>query len=425
MAIYHCTVNIISRAKGGNSVASAAYRSSELLCDERLGITHDYTRKTDVDYKEIIAPNHAPESYCNRAILWNTVEQAEKRKDAQVAREVEVALPRELDNDQKVKLVQEYAQVNFVNQGMIADIAIHKINGNNPHAHIMLTTREVTKEGFGKKARDWNDKQKLQEWRELWAELSNRYLEKNHHHERVDHRSYEEQGIDKMPMNHLGKDATALERKGIETRLGNYNRLIKELNQKFITVKSFFQLDKTVKEQAKTLEENSIAKTEYKKQEHRAEIRNIEREKKAINTSLGDNPLQNDYYYQRLSKELKVVQQKEQGSQQSIKEHQESYKHRSIFKKMFGMGNKEYQLSLETKEQVLKDAQKERLSKEEQLKLYENKKLRALEKQRPSLEREKERLEKRQIATKDKVNQLEIKGKHYEKQHQNEYSLGN
>lgn len=423
MAIYHCTVNIISRAKGGNAVASAAYRSSELIHDERLGINHDYTRKTGVDYTEIIAPDNTAKDYCNRATLWNAVENIEKRKDAQVAREVEVALPRELDNEQKVKLVQYYAKANFVNHGMIADIAIHKINGNNPHAHIMLTTREITEKGFGKKARDWNDKQRLQEWRESWAELSNRYLEKNHQHKRVDHRSYKDQGIDKTPMNHLGKDATALERKGIDTRLGDYNRLIKELNQKFIAVKSFFQSNNLSQEATK--EKTSIAKEEYKKQEYYAEIRNIEREKKAINISLGNNPLQNDYYHQKLSKELKAAEQKEQGSEQSVKEHQESYKHRSIFKKMFGIGNREYQLSLETKEQVLKDAQKERLSKENQLKVYENKKLKALEKQYPSLEREKEQLEKRQTNTKEKINQLEIKNKNYEKRHRNEYSLGN
>lgn len=226
MAIYHCSVKLVSRSKGGNSVASSAYRSGEYLIDERTGVEHDYTKKSGIDYTEILLPSHAPEHFNNRSLLWNEVERIEKRKDAQLCREVELALPRELNNDQKIKLVQSYAKDNFVDNGMIADIAIHHIEGDNPHAHILLTTREVTKEGFGQKNRDWNNRELLKDWRQSWAEHTNKLLEKNDIKQHIDHRTLKEQGIDREPTIHMGKDAIAMERKGIETEKGNINRQI-------------------------------------------------------------------------------------------------------------------------------------------------------------------------------------------------------
>lgn len=226
MAIYHCSVKLVSRSKGGNSVASSAYRSGEYLIDERTGVEHDYTKKSGVDYTEILLPSHAPEDFTNRSVLWNEVERIEKRKDAQVCREVELALPRELSNDQKIKLVQDYAQDNFVDRGMIADIAIHHIEGDNPHAHILLTTRKVTQEGFGQKNRDWNNRELLKDWRQSWAKHTNKFLEKNDIKQRIDHRTLKEQGIEREPTIHMGKDAIAMERKGIETEKGNINRQI-------------------------------------------------------------------------------------------------------------------------------------------------------------------------------------------------------
>jgi len=226
MAIYHCSVKLVSRSKGGNSVASSAYRSGEYLIDERTGVEHDYTKKSGIDHIEILLPSHAPEHFTNRSVLWNEVERIEKRKDAQLCREVELAIPRELNNEQKIKLVQDYAQANFVVKGMIADIAIHHIEGDNPHAHILLTTREVTKEGFGQKNRDWNNRELLKDWRQSWAEFANKSLEQNNLKQRIDHRSLKEQGIDREPTIHMGKDAMAMERNGIETEKGNINRQV-------------------------------------------------------------------------------------------------------------------------------------------------------------------------------------------------------
>lgn len=231
MAIYHCSVKLVSRSKGGNSVASSAYRSGEYLIDERTDVEHDYTKKLGIDHTEILLPNHSPEHFNNRSVLWNEVERTEKRKDAQLCREVELALPRELTNDQKIKLVQDYAKDNFVDFGMIADIAIHHIEGDNPHAHILLTTREVTEQGFGQKNRDWNNRELLKDWRQSWAEYANKSLEQNNFKERIDNRTLKEQGIEREPTIHMGKDATAMERKGIETEKGNINRQIAKDNQ--------------------------------------------------------------------------------------------------------------------------------------------------------------------------------------------------
>ena len=129
-------------------------------------------------HKEIILPPQAQESFFNRSILWNEVEQAEKRKDAQTAREIELALPREFNLDEQIKLVREYSKTNFVNVGMCVDFAIHDKNRGNPHAHIMLTMRELTPKGFGKKARGWNDRKNVTKWRQEWAALCNRELKK-------------------------------------------------------------------------------------------------------------------------------------------------------------------------------------------------------------------------------------------------------
>lgn len=231
MAIYHCSVKLVSRGKGGNSVASSAYRSGEYMLDERTGVEHDYTKKSGIDHTEIILPAHSPEHFSSRSVLWNEVERIEKRKDAQLCREVELALPRELSNDQKIKLVQDYTKDNFVAKGMIADIAIHHMEGDNPHAHILLTTREVTEQGFGQKNREWNNRELLKDWRKSWAEYANQSLAQNNLKERIDHRSLKEQGIEREPTIHMGKDTTAMERKGVQTEKGNINRQIAQDNK--------------------------------------------------------------------------------------------------------------------------------------------------------------------------------------------------
>lgn len=197
MAIYHFDASVISRSKGRSSTAASAYRSAERVVDRRTGEVHDYTRKHGVEHTEIIAPEHAPDWARDRSALWNAVEQIERRKDAQVSREVRVALPSELTPEQNRDLVRGFVQAQFVDRGMIADIALHapgrEGDQRNHHAHIMLTTRAVGPGGFGAKERDWNAKELLVDWRGSWAEHVNQTLERCHVRERVDHRTLEAQ----------------------------------------------------------------------------------------------------------------------------------------------------------------------------------------------------------------------------------------
>ena len=163
-----------------------------------------------------MAPATAPAWMRDRASLWSGVEAAEKRKDAQLAREVHFALPRELDRTGRVELIREFCQREFVARGMICDIAVHnppdRAGAEQPHAHVMLTTRVLTGEGFGAKDRDWNDKALYEGWRAGWAEHANRALERVGSPERIDHRSFAERGIDREPEPKLGPKAVRLER---------------------------------------------------------------------------------------------------------------------------------------------------------------------------------------------------------------------
>ena len=230
MAIYHLSMKIISRNSGYSAVASAAYRSGSLMLDERTGLTHDYTRKSGVAEAVILTPATAPAWCMNRAELWNAVEKAERRKNSQLAREIELAIPRELPQDAARETVLAFVRENFVSQGMIADVAFHHMDKTNPHAHIMLTTRAVGPAGFGGKVRDWNDRTHAETWRASWADHANRALANAGYQEEIDHRSYERQGLEKTPGIHLGKSACAMETRGIETERGEQNRLINRLN---------------------------------------------------------------------------------------------------------------------------------------------------------------------------------------------------
>ena len=230
MAIYHLSMKIISRSSGYSAVASAAYRSGSLMLDERTGLTHDYTRKSGVAEAVILTPATAPAWCTNRAELWNAVEKAERRKNSQLAREIELAIPRELPQDAARETVLAFVRENFVSQGMIADVAFHHMDKTNPHAHIMLTTRAVGPAGFGGKVRDWNDRTHAETWRASWADHANRALANAGYQEEIDHRSYERQGLEKTPGIHLGKSACAMETRGIETERGEQNRLINRLN---------------------------------------------------------------------------------------------------------------------------------------------------------------------------------------------------
>jgi Ti-type conjugative transfer relaxase TraA len=197
---------MVQRNKGQSAVAAAAYRSASLLVEETTGIAHDYTRKKGVEHSAILAPDGAPSWVFDRETLWNSVEQSERRKDAQVAREIEVGLPVELSKSEQLALLRDYVQREFVDKGMVADIGIHRDNPVNPHAHILLTTRDLTLDGFGPKNRSWNDKAHLLAWRSGWTDVTNQHLMQAGLAVRIDHRSYAEQKLDLIPGRKIGLD---------------------------------------------------------------------------------------------------------------------------------------------------------------------------------------------------------------------------
>ena len=228
MAIYHCSAKSIGRSAGRSATAAAAYRAGKKIEDKRLGLMHDYSRKRDVDHAEVMAPDGAPEWARNRSQLWNEVESTEKRRDAQLARELVVALPRELSRVEKLILVSTFAKTAFSERGIVADLTVHGVSSGNPHAHIMLTTREIGPEGFGRKNRGWGRKETLREWRSEWARHANAALERSGRVARIDHRSLEAQGIGREPGVHLGPRVAAMERRGAGTARGRQWREIQE-----------------------------------------------------------------------------------------------------------------------------------------------------------------------------------------------------
>src|SRR5205807_9573968 len=157
----------------------------------------------------------------HREALWNAVERAAKRKDAQLAREIELALPVELGKDEQIELLREFTQRSFVSKGMVVDLALHRDNPENPHAHLLLTTRDITAEGFGAKRRDWNAKAALLEWREQWAEIANAYLARAGPDIRIDHRTLEAQGLDLVPGRKIGVSLERQHRPGLPHRVAD------------------------------------------------------------------------------------------------------------------------------------------------------------------------------------------------------------
>lgn len=258
---FHFSISMISRGKSKSAVASAAYISCEKLTNEWDGITHDYHNKKGLLHSEILLPENVPKEFQDRSFLWNSVELNEKASNAQLARNFIIALPKELSFEENKKLITDFIQENFVSKGMIVDLAIHNESNegnNNIHAHIMTTLRPINEKGewqakskkeyildengeriLGKNGKpktrkveltDWNNRGNAEKWRESFASLCNQYLEKNNLEKRVDHRSFERQGVEEIPTIHLGASASALERKGIETDKGNINREIKKHN---------------------------------------------------------------------------------------------------------------------------------------------------------------------------------------------------
>jgi ATP-dependent exoDNAse (exonuclease V) alpha subunit len=295
VAIYHLSAKIVSRSTGRSSVAAAAYRSGSRLHDERTGQDHDYTRKGGVEHSEIVAPKNAPNWMLDRATLWNTVERVEKRRDAQLAREIEVALPRELAAESRAGLVRGFVQTEFVDRGMIADFAVHdgraRDGGEQPHAHIMLTTRELMGEGFGPKNRDWNGTDKLEGWRARWAEHVNAELERGGCDARVDHRTLAVQqaeaerqarqardvghnhaaereeeraaALDREPEPKLGPTASQMEKLGHFSRRGDERREVESRNAERRTLQEQMrELAKQIAEAARQVAEDARRRLE-------------------------------------------------------------------------------------------------------------------------------------------------------------------
>ncbi len=220
MAIYHLHVKVIGRKAGSSAVASAAYRSASRLRDDRLERSHDFSNKRGVVHSEVMLPEDTPKQWRDRERLWNDVEAFEARCDAQLAREVEFALPREMTQAQGIELARDFVQAEFVDQGMIADLNVHwdmaEDGTPKPHAHVMLTMRSVDEDGFGQKVRDWNRTEMVERWRERWAELANERLAELDIDARIDHRSLEAQGIALEPQSQIGAAAQRIEGEGIE-----------------------------------------------------------------------------------------------------------------------------------------------------------------------------------------------------------------
>ncbi|MGH8234202.1 MAG: MobQ family relaxase [Rhodanobacteraceae bacterium] len=196
MAIYRLSAKVIKRSDGRSVVAAAAYRCGQRYEDERTGEVHDYTRRRGVDETHQLLPEGAAAWLADVAQCWRSVEQIEKRNDAQLAREIQLALPIELTPQQRETLALGFVRRVFISAGMVATVALHDQNGGNPHAHILLSLREATSSGWGHKRREWNDRQLLEQWREQWEHAANRALRQAGIDARIDHRTLEAQLAD-------------------------------------------------------------------------------------------------------------------------------------------------------------------------------------------------------------------------------------
>ena len=261
----HFKITITQRSRGQSAVAGAAYQSGEKLFSEYDLKWKSYVEKQGIVYTEIMLPAHAPPEYSDRNTLWNAAEKIEKQWNSQLARRIVLALPREVPADQYPAMLQDFCREHFVSHGMCVDFAIHDKSDGNPHAHIMLTMRAMDEQGKwlpkskkvydldenGELIRlpssnwkshkedtvDWNDQGKAEIWRHCWEVITNDYLERNDRPERVDLRSFERQGIDLAPTIHLGPAVTQMEKRGIETDMGNLNREIKQINRALLAIR--------------------------------------------------------------------------------------------------------------------------------------------------------------------------------------------
>lgn len=232
MAIYHFSGTVIGRKKtpGASCCAGAAYRSGEQIGE------HDYTKKQGVAWSGMLFCEGCPEELRSREALWSAVDRIEKRSDAQLYRSFDFAFPNSFSYDDCREVMCSFAQEQWVDEGMCADLCIHdkETDGQrNLHGHAMLTMRDIDENGIGKKNRAWNEHELMEKWREAWEHAVNARLRELGSVERIDHRSYEDQGeTELIPTQHMGAHRTALERKGISTLLGDFNRRVKALNDR-------------------------------------------------------------------------------------------------------------------------------------------------------------------------------------------------
>ena len=264
IALFHFHVTQIKRSAGQSAVATAAYRAGEKLHSEYYGEDSDYTRKGGVICSDILLPSHAPPEYADRQTLWNAVEKAERGKKAQLAYSFDIALQNEFSMQENIDLARQFLLDNFVSRGMVTDFAVHqpdKEDGgiSNPHFHVMCPIRPLDEHGrWGNKQRreylldehgerirdeagnyvfnavpttDWGSPDTLEHWRQAWADLCNQKFAEKELDCRIDHRSYERQGIDQIPTVHVGVSATQMEKKGIVTERGELNRNINAANR--------------------------------------------------------------------------------------------------------------------------------------------------------------------------------------------------
>jgi Ti-type conjugative transfer relaxase TraA len=285
MAIYHFSAKVISRAAGSSAMASAAYRSASRLHDDRLDRHHDFSNKSGVVHSEVMLPDGAPEHLSDREKLWNEVEAVEKRIDAQLAREIEFAIPREMSQGQGIEVARDFVREEFVDRGMIADLNVHWDIGADglarPHAHVMLTMREVGEDGFGKKNRDWNRTDLLEKWRERWSEHVNDRLAELDIDARIDHHSLEAQGIDLEPQHKIGPAASRMAADGLESERLDEHRAIARANGEKIIANPEIALDAITRNQA-TFTRRDFAMFAHR---HSDGLEQFERVKAAVNAS--------------------------------------------------------------------------------------------------------------------------------------------
>lgn len=297
MALYHFNVTQVSRGKGQSAIASAAYRSGEKLMDDYYGEVQDYTRKGGILYTEIILPEHAPGRLSDRQTLWNEVENIEKHPQAQLSYSFNIALQNEFSYEENLALAKQFVQENFVSRGMLVDFAVHDPDKGedgiqNPHFHVISPIRPLNPDGtWGNKQRreylldengnrikdekgkfkfnavpttDWGSPETLLLWRENWAKLVNAKFEEKGLPERIDHRSYVDMGLDLLPTIHEGPAVRAMEKRGIATDVGTWNRMIRSVNSLIKRLRSqIINLGSWIAELSKELSEENASRKEY------------------------------------------------------------------------------------------------------------------------------------------------------------------